>query len=284
MKRKEDALTFRLFHERSAQERPSLDRGGTSVVEKWKETSRRTLVSTHVFELEERRTVNPRNNNELPFYVFESPHWVNVIPLLDDRRVLMVRQFRQGTREITLEIPGGMVDPGEEPEVGARRELLEETGYEAETLELIGVVDTNPAIQSNKTYTFLARGLRHVAEQSQDQAEDIEITEVEIDQLDRLVADGTITHSLVIAAFYWLDRSRDVSKKMESAIEELSSGQLDKVAALAKRINARLTPEDLRNPQDFPELAEDSDFNYQDGMLAGLDSARMALRRLAREI
>ena len=71
---------------------------------------------------------------------------------------------------------------------------------------------------------------------------------------------------------------------MEREIRTLAAHQLDKVAALAKRINSRLTPEDLRNPQDFPELARDPDFNYQDGMLAGLDTARMAIERLKREL
>jgi 8-oxo-dGTP pyrophosphatase MutT (NUDIX family) len=197
----------------------------------------------------------------------------------------MVRQYRQGTREVTLEIPGGMVDPNETPAAGARRELLEETGFEAEELELLGKVDTNPAIQSNATYTYRARGLRKVAELSLDQAEDIEVVEVDLDEIDALVDDGTITHALVIAAFYWLDRSRKGERglPLDALLDELARGQQDQVATLAKRINAKLTNDDLLSPQDFPELANDPDFNYQDGMLAGIEAARMALRRLRKE-
>ena len=253
------------------------------MVKPWKETSRRTLTATRVFELQERRAINPRNGEEIPFYVLESPPWVNVVPMLDDHRVLMVRQFRAGTGAETLEIPGGMAEPGESPEEGARRELLEETGWEAGSMEMIGVVDSNPAIQNNATYTFLARDLRRRGEQSQDQAEDIELVEVEIDQLDHLVQQGEITHSLVVAAFYFLDKHRDLDRRIEQLFDDLAAVQRDKVAALAKRINARLTPDDLLNPQDFPELADDGDFNYQDGMLAGIEAARMAYRRLLGE-
>lgn len=254
------------------------------MVEDWKLTRTRSLFETRVFELLQRHAINPRTGQELPFFVFDSVDWINVFPMLDDRRVLMVRQFRQGTRQVTLEIPGGMVNPGEAPEVGARRELLEETGYEADELEQIGVVHSNPAIQTNSTYTYVARGLRRVAELDQDDAEDIEVVEVPVADFGRLVDDGTITHSLVIAAFYWLEHEGRLSEKLEATLDELVQGQTDRVAALAKRLNARLTAEDLRNPQDFPELAADPDFNYQDGYLAGVEAARLAVKRLLREL
>jgi 8-oxo-dGTP pyrophosphatase MutT (NUDIX family) len=248
----------------------------------WKETGARTLISTSVFALQERRSISPRTGEEIPFFVLESGPWVNVVPLTDDGRVVMVRQYRQGTRTVTLEIPGGVLEPGESPEDGARRELLEETGYEAAKWEVLGLVHPNPAIQDNVQHTYLATGLRKVSDGDPDPAEDIEVLELDLDEVEALIRRGEVTHSLVIAAFYWLHQRLDLRRQLERALEELGQAQLERVAALAKRINSRLTPDDLLSPQDFPELANDPDFHYQDGMLTGIESARAAVRRLLR--
>jgi 8-oxo-dGTP pyrophosphatase MutT (NUDIX family) len=252
------------------------------MIDKWIETGERTLITTRIFELRERRSINPRNGQEIPFFVLESNDWVNVIPLTEEGKVIMVRQYRQGTRTVTLEIPGGVVEAGESPLEGGRRELLEETGYAADQLEELGLVHSNPAIQDNATYTFLATGLKRVAELDPDQAEDLEVVEVELAEVDELIRKGAITHSLVVAAFYWLRLHQNHLERLERVLDQMAQAQLDKVGALAKRVNSRLTPEDLRNPQDFPELAADPDFNYQDGLLAGIESARAAMRGLRR--
>jgi 8-oxo-dGTP pyrophosphatase MutT (NUDIX family) len=253
-------------------------------VQSWKENKVKTLVSTRVFQLEERRAVNPRNQRELPFYVMDSPAWVNVVPLTPEGRVVMVRQYRQGIRAITLEIPGGVVEAGESPEEGARRELLEETGIVCDRLELLGAVDTNPAIQTNQTYTFLAADVQRTAALQQDSAEDIEVVEVELSKVQEMIRQGRVTHALVVAAFYWLEQRRDLVNGTGRLLDELAEGQLERVARLARRVNRQLTAEDLMNPQDFPELAQDPDFNYHDGMLAGIEAARMAFRRFERDL
>jgi 8-oxo-dGTP pyrophosphatase MutT (NUDIX family) len=255
------------------------------VIRKWEERERRVLAKTRVFTLEERRCVSPRTGEEFPFYVIDSSHWVNVIPLTDEGRIVMVRQYRMGVERVTLEIPGGMAEPGEDPADGARRELLEETGLAAGEIELLGVVHSNPAIQSNSTSTYLATGLRRVAEPALDGAEDLELVEVDAADVDDLILKGEITHSLVIDAFYFynLRLAREREARLAAVLDDLARRQEDRVAALAKRINSRLTPDDLRSPHDLPELASDVDFNYQDGVLAGIESARVAIRRLLGE-
>lgn len=253
------------------------------MVERWEESEPETLVGTGVFRLTERRAVNPRTGRQVPVWVLEASDWVNVIPIDEAGRVLVVRQYRHGTRTVTLEVPGGVLEPGEEPEVGARRELLEETGYEADRLELLGLVHPNPAIQTNATYTYLATGLRRVADLDLDQAEDIEVDLLPLAEVEAMIRRGEVTHSLVVAAFHWLDLRRDLVRRALETMDDLARGQTDRVAALAKRINSRLTADDLVNPQDFPELAADPDWNYQDGFLAGVESARAALRALLRE-
>ena len=99
----------------------------------WPIRSRRELIKTPIFRLELRNSASPRTGAVLPFYVMEAPDWVNVIPIKEDGNVILVEQFRHGTERVTLEIPGGLIDPSDaSPEQAAARELLEETGYRAD--------------------------------------------------------------------------------------------------------------------------------------------------------
>jgi len=131
------------------------------------------------------------------------PEWVNVVAVTPKEEIVLIRQFRHGTRAVTLEIPGGMVDPGETPLEAARRELLEETGYGTENRRLLGTVHPNPAIQDNSCYTYLATGAVKISEQQTEGTEDIEVFTAPVSETDKMVLEGNITHSLVIAALYW---------------------------------------------------------------------------------
>lgn len=171
----------------------------------WRVAASRRLASTGIFHLEARSCVSPRSGQAHDFYVLEAPEWINVIPLLDDGRVLMVRQYRHGRQEISLEIPGGMVDPSDDgPEAAAGRELLEETGYEAGRLRHLGSIAPNPAIQSNRCHSFVATELSFRGAQDLDGTEEIEVTSVPLVEVPRLIEGGTITHSLVVVAFCFL--------------------------------------------------------------------------------
>ncbi len=136
--------------------------------------------------------------------VLDLPDWVNVIPLLPDSRVLMVRQWRYGIESQTLEIPGGVVEPEEDERTAAEREFLEETGYRGSTWRRIGECHPNPAIQNNRTGTWLVEDLVQVGEPVGDGEEELEVEAVPLADIPRLIASGEIRHSLVIAAFYFL--------------------------------------------------------------------------------
>ncbi len=170
----------------------------------WSEVSRRLMYAGRIFSILQATRRSPGDGRTFTFDIVDCADWVNVVALTGSGAVVLIRQYRAGTRTITTEIPGGTVDAGETPRQAAERELLEETGYEAEDWELIGRVEPNPAFQTNTTYTFLARHARRTHSQRLDEAEMIEVEERRLEEIASLVADGTITHALVVCAFYHL--------------------------------------------------------------------------------
>jgi ADP-ribose diphosphatase len=168
----------------------------------WKCVGSEPAGDFRIFSIRRDRVVNPRTGNPHDFYILDSGSWINMIALTEDGRILLVEQYRHGTAEVTLEIPGGGVDPGDpSPLAAAQRELLEETGYVSDRWSELGVVHPNPAIQSNSCFVFLAEGCRRVGEPQPEQGEDIAVRELPVDQVRGLLASGGIRHALVVAAF-----------------------------------------------------------------------------------
>jgi 8-oxo-dGTP pyrophosphatase MutT (NUDIX family) len=177
---------------------------GTPRPSVWPLLDRRTLGDFKVFSVRGERTRSPRSGRPHDFYVLECPDWANVVALTDSDEVVLVRQFRAGTRSVTLEIPGGSVEKGESALGAVRRELREETGYAARSWRRLGVVHPNPAIQGNRCSTYLARGCRVVGDLMPDEGEDLAVELVPLSRIPDLIRRGRITHSLVIAAFHFL--------------------------------------------------------------------------------
>ncbi|UCF84885.1 MAG: NUDIX hydrolase [Desulfobacteraceae bacterium] len=168
----------------------------------WKVTSSKRDTSYRIFNLRTDRAVSPRTGQEHDFFILESSSWVNVIPLTSEDNVVMVRQYRHGIQDVTLEIPGGLVEDHDSPEEAAGKELCEETGYRASEMILLGRVYPNPAIQNNVCYTFFAKDVFLAGDQNLDEKEDIEVLIRPLAEIPRLIREGEITHSLVLAAFY----------------------------------------------------------------------------------
>lgn len=169
----------------------------------WKRLTREVLADYKVFRIWREQVQVPRAHRPHDFYLLEAVDWVNVIPVTPDGQMVFVRQYRYGTKEVSLEIPGGAVDPEDpSPLEAARRELREETGYEAEHLVYLGAVTPNPAIMTNRCHTFLAQNVRLVGLQQLDDAEEIEVVLLDPTEIPARIRRGEINHALVVAAFY----------------------------------------------------------------------------------
>lgn len=168
--------------------------------EQWRRLGGEIVYDAGIFRLR-RDAYEHEGRPTRPFYVLESNAWINVVPLTAAGEIVLVRQYRHGIQEPTLEIPGGLVDPADrDPAAAAVRELLEETGHAGAPPELLGTVSSNPAILDNRTYCFLVRDARQVGAPDPDPHED---TTVEIHPAARvrdMVLKGTIHHSLSACA------------------------------------------------------------------------------------
>jgi 8-oxo-dGTP pyrophosphatase MutT (NUDIX family) len=135
-------------------------------------------------------------------YVFEFDSWANVVALTKNNEVVLVKQYRHGVQKVLLELPGGVVDNGENPLEGAKRELMEETGYSAGSIIEVGRLYPNPAIQQNTLYCYLATDVELTGVQHLDEAEEIEVHLVPLDELVEMVRQGKFLHALNVAVLF----------------------------------------------------------------------------------
>ena len=137
------------------------------------------------------------------YYVLEYPNWANAVAITEDNKIIMVRQYRHAAGIVSLEIPGGVIEDGENPEEGMRRELLEETGYQFNDVELLCTVYANPSTANNKTFCYLAKGGKKVQEQQLDEHEELEVSEYTIAEVKQLLADNKIAQALHCTGLFY---------------------------------------------------------------------------------
>jgi ADP-ribose pyrophosphatase len=170
---------------------------------KWQKLSTRYLVKEKWATLRVDTCKLQNGTIKDDYYVLEYPDWANAVALTRDNKVILVRQYRHAADIISLEMPGGVVDDGEHPENGIKRELLEETGYSFESCELIATLYANPATSTNRTFTYLLKGGVKTQEQHLDEHEILNVEEYTIEEARQLLADNKIDQALHTAGLFY---------------------------------------------------------------------------------
>ncbi len=163
------------------------------------------VAQNWLFKLFSRVFRSMRSGKSHRFFVAELPDCVQVIALTNDGRIVLVRQFRAGSGKDSLEIPGGLLEPGEEPAKAGVRELLEETGYAGAPPKLLGSSYCNPSLLNSRVTTILVENAARIAEPKPDASEELEIVLAPASQVRDMIAVGTIDHALVVGSLLlWL--------------------------------------------------------------------------------
>lgn len=170
---------------------------------KWKKLNSKYLIRTPWATLRVDECELPDGRIMPNYYVLEYPDWVNGVGLTEEGEIVMIRQYRHGGELISLELPGGCIEEGENPANAIEREMLEETGYQFEKFEQVAVLYPNPATSNNKTYCFIATGGRKIREQHLDPHEDIEVVILPLKEVEKLLQENKIPQSLHASGLFY---------------------------------------------------------------------------------
>jgi len=171
---------------------------------KWHDGGTRTIVTTPIFRLLEAQRESPHGFAKGTFYRLACPQWVHIIPFTTQSaglELLAVEQYRHGIDGASLEVPGGVGNPGESPLEAAKRELLEETGHVSENWTDLGFCTPNPAIQDNRCHFFLALNCVPAHDLALDPTEELRVLTMPFQEWEGKLKSGEIHHGLILAAF-----------------------------------------------------------------------------------
>jgi 8-oxo-dGTP pyrophosphatase MutT (NUDIX family) len=175
------------------------------MIRDWPVLSREQVGDFRLFSLTKKKVRSPRTGEIREVQTLQFPNWVLILALTPQGEVVMVHQYRHGTEQVCLELPGGLVDPGDDsPALSARRELLEETGYQADEIVLISECFPQPAILTNKCFFYLAKNAAEVQSQDLDSGEDIEVLTIPLKEIPAKIENREIDHGMVLLAFFFL--------------------------------------------------------------------------------
>lgn len=173
----------------------------------WKTLSSEYIIKDRWLTARKDKCETPSGKIVDPYYVLEYGDWATALPVTEDGKVIMVKQFRQALGEVCIELPGGCVDDTDDSiEDAIRRELLEETGYAFETVHYLGRTSANPSTNANLMHMFVATGGKKVQEQHLDENEEIEILELEWSEFVQLLEEKRIVQSMHMSTIFYAMR------------------------------------------------------------------------------
>lgn len=168
----------------------------------WKILDETTVIKDSWIDMRASTCQLPGGMVIAPFYVNHLPDFAVVVAVTTEHRVIMVRQYRHGVEKVLLELPAGCIEAGEDPKDGAARELLEETGYKAGSLEFLFKIAPNASNCTNYAQCYLARNVFPAAPQNLDETEALEVVELEGEEVKRLLREGGVEQAVHVAALY----------------------------------------------------------------------------------
>ena len=170
----------------------------------WNCLEERLMLSTRVFDVRVRRFRRQGDGVEGDFYSLTCSDWVQALAVTPDEKLVLVSQYRFGSKDFFWEIPGGIMDPGENPIQAAVRELKEETGYEGQKPRLLATISPNPAILNNHSHIVLVDQAMPVQNPSWDEHEEMDVQLVPLTQVWSWIKEGKIRHACVLSALFHL--------------------------------------------------------------------------------
>ncbi len=191
----------------------------TAMADRWKLLRSRECEHFRIFSVREDFYSHPDKDGERSFFVIETNDWVNVVAVTPEDEIVFIRQQRPGIGGVRLEIPGGVIEPGEDPEVGAVRELREETGYVGESPVLLCATEPNPATHNNRCYSYLVRNAQRSADRDLDNDEVIDVFTRPFSELASMIEGNEICHALLQLPLlhYLRQRETGVEQKPKGA-------------------------------------------------------------------
>lgn len=193
------------FNESASRFLPAQPKASDAAPVRWVRGEPTLIAHTRILDLQSVPFHHPRRGVHRDFVVIDAPDWVNVLAHTVDDRLVLVNQFRYGIDAFSWEIPGGVIEKGEDPVVAGLRELQEETGYAGKNARLLASVHPNPAFMRNRCHLVLVEECRMVAPPDWDTDEEIEVAAVPVAEVFERARAGGITHSLVLDALFFFE-------------------------------------------------------------------------------